>query len=160
MESEKNNLRWVGLSVLVFLADRISKFYIVQDLVVGLPKPVMPYLNFSLTYNKGTAFGMLNQGASWQFWLLSGVAILFCVAALIWLYRLPKSKNWEASAVALVLGGAIGNVWDRFAFGRVIDFIDFYIRSWHFATFNVADAAITVGAIMLMGELFFMKEKS
>lgn len=158
MKKQNNNLRWIVLSIVVFLVDWLSKYYVAHHLAMGEPVSVLPFLNVMLAFNKGTAFSLLNQGATWQFWLLTGIAVVVSLTILIWLSQLSRQENWRACALALILGGAIGNVWDRIAYGHVIDFVDFHIGNWHFATFNIADAAITIGAIMLILEMFSNKK--
>lgn|SRR3990167_11386595 len=158
MKGKRKNLYWVILSLLIVLCDQVAKHYVIHHLVPGEPRSVLPMLNVMLAYNKGTAFSLLSQGAHWQYYFLTGIAIAVSVMVLIWLIQLPNSQRWAACALSLILGGAIGNVWDRFLYGYVIDFIDFHTQHWHFATFNIADAAITVGAMMLIGEMLFSKK--
>ncbi len=160
MQRKRKNLYWVILSLLVVLGDQVAKYYVMHHLVLGEPRSVLPVLNMMLAYNKGTAFSLLSQGAHWQYYFLTGVAIAVSAMVLVWLIQLPYHQRWAACALSLILGGAIGNVWDRFLYGYVIDFIDFHIQHWHFATFNIADAAITVGAIMLIGEMLLSNVSS
>ena len=153
----RNSLPWCLLSLLVFLIDRVSKYYVSHFFLFGEPRPLIPYLNIMLVYNKGTAFSLLNQGKVWEFWFLTLIALFVSLMVLIWLVRLPRQAYWRACALSLILGGALGNIWDRISLGYVIDFIDVHFKNYHFATFNIADAAITVGAILLVLEAFSQK---
>lgn len=141
------------------------------QLEMGEIIPVMPHLNWSLAYNYGAAFNMLGDQGGWQRWFFAILAIVVSIMIVIWIRKLKEHESWTAIALALVLGGAVGNLIDRVMYGRVIDFIDFYVDwnlfflskwndgFWHFATFNVADMAITVGATVLVIMSLFHKEE-
>lgn len=150
--------KWLILSALVIGLDLFSKHEIVERFNVGQVKPLLPFLNLTLAYNRGTAFSLLNQGAHWQFWFLTGIALVVSVAILYYLFKGTEKDQWQNLSLSLILGGALGNVWDRLTLGVVVDFIDFHIGHWHFATFNIADAAITLGAAILVFEMLFKKE--
>ena len=113
----------------------------------------------TLKYNTGAAFGFLANETGWQKLFFCSVAVFMSVALSVWLFRLSKDMRWTAFALALIIGGALGNLWDRLFLGYVIDYIDFYIKSSHFATFNLADSAISVGAGMLIIEAVFFKRR-
>ncbi|MFW2439170.1 MAG: signal peptidase II [Arenicellales bacterium] len=138
------------LVLLVVIVDQLSKFLAEEFLVFHQPVAIIPYLNFTLAYNTGAAFSFLHQAGGWQNTFFIVVAILMSVVLLIFLYRTPRKDLQLAVALWLVLGGAIGNVIDRIRLQKVVDFIDFYIGQWHFATFNVADMAISIGAFLLI----------
>ncbi len=147
-----NQLRWLWLTAFVFLLDQGSKWLIQQNFVLGQNKTLLPFLNLTLTYNSGAAFGFLNQSAGWQNWLFVAIALGVSGLILYLLKQLSRNENWIACGLALILGGAIGNVFDRFVSGYVTDFIDFHTRGWHFASFNLADTAINIGiAAWLIG---------
>jgi signal peptidase II len=148
---------WVAV-VLVVL-DQLTKYWAVSTLTFAEPVAVMPYLNWTLAYNYGAAFSFLADMGGWQRWFFSGLALIVSVVFVVWLYRLPKGLTAEVWGINLILGGAIGNVIDRLLEGRVTDFIDFYIGTWHYATFNIADMAISVGAALLIFSEFFLKPK-
>lgn len=150
MTHPKNNLSWCWLSLLVIILDQASKYAIAHHLTLYQSKPILPFFNLTLLHNTGAAFSFLSQQPSLALWVFSAIAILMSIALVIWLYRLPTNQAWSASALALVLGGALGNVIDRLLRSYVIDFLDFYYQHWHFAAFNLADAAITIGAAMLL----------
>ncbi|MDD9824410.1 MAG: signal peptidase II [Gammaproteobacteria bacterium] len=146
-------MRWLWLSLAVVVLDRASKVLAEQWLGPGGAMPLLPGLRLALGYNAGAAFGILSDAGGWQRWFLSGCSLLVCALILLWLRRLPPSPARLPCALALVFGGAAGNLYDRLAYGRVVDFIDLYLRHWHWPAFNVADAAITVGAALLFLDL-------
>lgn len=146
----------VGL--LVLLLDQLSKIFILPLIDAGQSIKILPFLNFNLAHNYGAAFGILSQESGWQRWLFVAVAVLVSIILLLWAKRL-SSKDWGLTiAIGLLLGGAWGNMLDRIWRGTVIDFIDFYIRDWHWYLFNVADAGICVGAVLLLWFSFTYKQ--
>jgi signal peptidase II len=112
--------------------------------------PITPFLNITLAHNTGAAFSFLGSAGGWQQYLFTSIAIIVSIVMVIWIYRLPSSDRWTAYALALIIGGALGNLGDRVMLGYVVDFIDFYVGTWHFAAFNLADSAICVGAGILL----------
>ena len=154
----KKNLQWCWLSGVILLLDQLSKYAITASLLPYQPKAILPFFNLTLMYNKGAAFGFLAQHPSAALWIFSAIAVAMSVIIIRWLYRLPQGQHWQACALALVLGGALGNVIDRFTHGHVIDFLDFYYKTWHFAAFNIADSAISIGAVMLLLQILFGKQ--
>ncbi len=161
-------LKYIWITFVVVFIDQITKWMAEANLELGGESyKIIPHLNFSLAYNEGAAFGFLD-GARWFFVIL---AVVVTVAILIWLAKLSKSEKWTAVGLALVLGGAVGNGIDRLLHGKVIDFIDvyadwnvFFLTKWndglsHFATFNVADIAINIGAVILIAISLFSKEE-
>lgn len=153
-------LKWLWLSLAVVVLDQLTKYWAVSALPLYTPVAVMPSLNLTLTRNTGAAFSLLNDAGGWQRWLFIGLALLVSTAIVVWLRRLRPGQGWWACALALVAGGAVGNVIDRLAHGYVIDFIDVYYRHWHWPAFNLADSAITVGAAMLVIEGLFGGRRS
>lgn len=145
--------RWWRIALSVFIADQASKYAAVKYLP-GRDVAVMPLLNFVLAYNTGAAFGFLNRASGWQNVFFIGIAVVVSIVIVRMLRQLKPGQSWIAVALMLVLGGALGNLLDRLRFGYVVDFIDFYIGSWHWYTFNVADSAITCGAILLALDAF------
>ena len=141
---------WIFLSILIFALDRITKMLVMQHLQFNEPVNILPFFNLFFTYNTGAAFGFLNNASGWQELLFSGIAVMVGVLLVIWLFRIDAKYIWLKTALSLILGGTLGNLYDRMAYHHVIDFLDFYFRQWHYATFNLADAAICIGAIMLM----------
>jgi signal peptidase II len=152
-------LKTLWIAVLVIVIDHITKYLAVSNLTFGEPVPVIDHLNWTLAYNYGAAFSFLADSGGWQRWFFVGLAFVMTAFMLWWLKKLPAKITTEVVALNLVIGGAIGNVIDRILEGRVTDFIDFYIGTWHYATFNIADVAISLGAVLLIiYELFFRKE--
>lgn len=142
-------LSWLWLSVLVIALDRISKIWMVQHLALHEPVRILPVFNLTLAYNTGAAFSFLHNASGWQNWFLGGLAVVVSLFVLFWLAKLPARQRWLDAALCLVLGGALGNAWDRVLYHYVIDFLSFHLDGWYFAIFNLADSAICIGAFML-----------
>ncbi len=142
---------WLWLSALVFVADQVTKWWIVQRFELFEVRPVWPVLELTRLHNTGAAFSLLAQAGGWQRWFFVGLAGAVSVGIVWWLWTLPRRGHpWLAVGLALVLGGALGNVVDRLTHGHVIDFLHFHWQQWYYPAFNVADIAITTGAIMLI----------
>lgn len=150
--AQQGCLRWLWLALVILVLDQGTKILAEQMLVAREPVPVLPSLNLYLTYNTGAAFSFLRDAGGWQRWLFVALSIGVGAFIGIWLARLPRDHAWLACALALVLGGAMGNLVDRLfrPDGAVVDFIDVYYGTWHWPAFNVADSAISVGAVMLV----------
>ena len=149
------------LAVIVLL-DQLTKTYITRHFGEFEFRTVLPILDITRMHNVGAAFSFLASASGWQRWLFIGLALCVSVAIIVWLCRLPRGTNvFLAAGLALVLGGALGNVIDRIRLGHVIDFIHFHWDRAYFPAFNVADSAITVGAAcLLLDALFDSKRKS
>jgi len=143
-------LKWLWLSGLVIALDQSSKWLAERLLVPGQPIPVLPCFNLTLLYNTGAAFSFLAQAGGWQRWFFLLLSLTISLVLVIWIGRLQRGQTLLALALSLILGGAVGNLIDRVVHGHVIDFIDLYYNHWHWPAFNVADSAITVGAILLV----------
>jgi signal peptidase II len=141
------NVYWLWLTVLTLLLDQISKQLVVKNMDWYDVKPLLPHLNLVHLRNTGAAFSMFSEASPLLF---VGIGIAVSVGILIWMRRNPQGQTLVAIALALIMGGALGNVIDRVTRGHVVDFIDFYVGSWHFAAFNVADSAISVGAALML----------
>ena len=146
--------KWAWVAILVIVVDQLSKFLAEYYLELYQPVAIIPFLNFTLAYNTGAAFSFLHQAGGWQNTFFIVIALLMSLVLLVMLYRTPRKDIQFALALWLVLGGAIGNVIDRLRLQKVVDFIDFYIGEWHFATFNIADIAISIGAFLLIMDSF------
>ncbi len=147
-------LKWLLLTGLVIILDVITKGMASENLQLHQPVNIFPGFNFTLMHNSGAAFSFLSDASGWQRWFFSTVAIVVSVAIVVWLARLQKGQAWLAVGLAMILGGALGNVWDRLSLGYVIDFIDVYVGNAHWPAFNIADSAITVGAGILIYDSF------
>lgn len=143
-------LPWLALSLIIFIADQITKYYANTLLDLHVPNAIWPSFNLTLVYNKGAAFSFLSDASGWQRWFFIVLGTIIAVVIIKWLRDLPRHEKWYAMALALVLGGAFGNVCDRIFIGYVIDFIDVYYAGYHWPVFNIADSAISVGAVMLV----------
>ena len=160
-EETGSKLRWLWLAVLVIVLDLGSKAMATAMLTYGNPVPVMPLFNLTLLHNTGAAFSFLADAAGWQRWLFAAIAVVVSVVLCVWLSRLDRSKRLEAVALALILGGALGNLYDRVVLGHVIDFIlVHWQQDWFFPAFNIADSAISVGAACLILDMFVGKKSS
>ena len=142
--------RWLWLSFCVIILDQITKYFALAQLSGRPPVEILPFFNFVLVFNSGAAFGFLNDAGGWQNIFFITLASIVSVIFVMMITRLKPSELQLALAFSLVLGGAVGNLIDRFAYGYVVDFLDFYYGSWHFPAFNVADSAISVGAVLLI----------
>ncbi len=143
-------LKWLIISVVVIVLDQLTKHSASQELVLYHAIPVFPGFNLTLMHNTGAAFSFLSQAGGWQRWFFITLAIVISIAILIWMHSVPANKRWLPAALAFVLGGAIGNLIDRINHGYVVDFIEVYYKNYYWPAFNIADSAITIGAIMLI----------
>jgi signal peptidase II len=141
---------WLGIAFIVILVDQLSKITITKLFGLGEDKVITSFFNLTLAYNRGAAFSFLSNQGGWQRYFFTGIAIA-AVALIIWLLRRHAGQRMFCWALALIMGGAIGNAVDRLLYGHVIDFLDFHWASWgHFPAFNIADSAITIGAILFI----------
>jgi len=147
-------LKWLWLTLLAVLLDQGSKLTIDATMRLYESIPIAPYFNLTYVHNTGAAFSFLSEAGGWQRWFFSGLALTISVAITIWLAKLQKHEHLLAAALALILGGAVGNLIDRVAYGYVIDFIDVYYGNAHFPAFNIADAAINLGVFLMLAESF------
>ncbi|WOD12144.1 signal peptidase II [Pseudomonas sp. NyZ704] len=151
------SLRWLALSALIIALDLLSKWFADTNLQMYQQVPVIDGLfSFTLAYNPGAAFSFLANAGGWQRWFFVAIAVGVSGMLIVWLARLPRQKIMEPLALALILGGALGNLYDRIVHGHVVDFIlVHWQQSWFFPAFNIADSAITVGAALLILDMFF-----
>lgn len=156
----RSGLFWLWISALVIVLDLVSKWLAESSLNLYQQVPVIDGLfSFTLAYNPGAAFSFLSDAGGWQRWFFIAVAFAVSVMLIVWLSRLTREKWLEPIALALILGGALGNVYDRIVHGHVVDFIlVHWQQSWYFPAFNIADSAITVGAVMLIVDMFWPKK--
>jgi signal peptidase II len=141
---------WLGIAFIVILCDQLSKILVQKLFSYGEEKTITAFFNLVLAYNKGAAFSFLSNESGWQRYFFTAIGVV-AVGFIIYLLRRHAGQRLFCWALALIMGGAIGNVIDRVAYGHVIDFLDFHLASWgHFPAFNVADSAITLGAFMFI----------
>lgn len=149
--------RWLWVAIVVFGLDRFTKYIAEAYLNAYTELPIFPGFNLTLSYNKGAAFSFLDQAPGWQTWFFGSIAILVTIGIIIWLSRLSARDRWVSIALSLVVGGALGNLWDRINYGQVTDFIQLYVSHYYWPVFNVADSAVCVGAFMLFVSSFFKR---
>lgn len=150
-------VRWLWLAVIVVIVDLVSKFVVISRFRLGESVDLLPFFNLYYARNYGAAFSSFMG----QRWALAAVAVTITIVLIVMMYRSLASAKWSNCAFALIIGGALGNLFDRLYHGFVVDFFDFYIGDWHYPTFNVADCAICIGAVMVVLEGFiFKKEKT
>ena len=148
--STSNSLTpWLGIAAIVIALDQLTKITITRLFTFGESLPVTSFFNLVLAYNKGAAFSFLAEQAGWQRYFFTGISIA-ATLFILYLLRRHAGRRLFCWALALILGGAIGNLIDRIIYGHVIDFLDFHVLNWHWPAFNVADSAICIGAILFV----------
>jgi signal peptidase II len=147
-------LKWLWLSLLALILDQASKLAVDGAMRLYESIPVMPGFNLTYVHNTGAAFSFLSHAGGWQRWFFTALAVTISIGITVWLSKLHKHEALLAAALSLILGGAVGNLIDRLAYGYVIDFLDVYYQDWHWPAFNIADSAITLGVILMMAETF------
>jgi signal peptidase II len=150
--NKSGGLKWLWLAALVIAADRLTKALIVASFAPGEALPITGFMSLVLAYNPGVAFSVLAGAPDWTRWLLAAIAVVASVF-LTWMLKRGGSRTLCAG-LALILGGALGNLWDRIVIGKVVDFLLFHYGAWSWPAFNVADSAITVGAALLILDSF------
>ena len=172
-EKPETMLKWLWLTLLVVILDQVSKQAAVNLLAMHESQAFLPFFNFTLTYNKGAAFSFLSSAGGWQRWFFTVLAIGVSIFIFFWIKKLSSKEKLLAISLSLILGGAIGNVIDRSLYGYVIDFIDWFYtsneclplfysinqRTCHWPTFNIADSAIFLGAVLIILQALFSKEE-
>lgn len=149
----------LAIALAILAVDLLTKRWVESSLFFGQQIPITSFFNLILAYNSGAAFSFLSDAGGWQRWFLSSIAV---GASVFIVYLLHKNKDQKLLCLSLsmILGGALGNLWDRITLGHVVDFLDFYVGNYHWPAFNVADAAIVVGAGLLIIESFQNKDGS
>ena len=141
---------WYALALSVLIADQATKALASKELLYAVPQEVFFWLNMTLHHNQGAAFSFLSDAGGWQRWFFAVLAVAVSATLVVWLRQLNQQQRWLALGLSLVLGGAIGNLVDRLRLGYVVDFISVHYDTWYFPTFNIADAAISVGAALIV----------
>jgi signal peptidase II len=157
--SQRQALKWFAIAAVVAVLDLLTKLAVLSSLAPGERMPLTGFLNLVLVFNKGAAFSFLAAQPGWQTPLFAAIAIGASgfIAWLIW--RQPE-KTLFCSGLALILGGALGNLYDRLVYGHVVDFVDLHVAGWHWPAFNLADSGISVGAVILIIESFVQREEA
>lgn len=153
-------LRWLWISLLVIVLDLGSKYLADTQLTYANPVALLPVFDLTLLYNTGAAFSFLASAGGWQRWLFVAIAMGMSAFLLHWMWRTPKSQRWLGVGLALVLGGALGNLYDRTVHGHVVDFISLHWAGYYFPAFNIADCAITLGTIALLVDMPFSRNNT
>ena len=159
MAAKQNGLMWLLLTAVVLVVDWATKTYVVNVMTLGQTIDILPVFNITYVHNPGAAFSFLSDAGGWQRWFLSAIAVVISVLLLWWLKNLPAGSKRLGCAYALVLAGALGNLYDRVVYGHVIDFIHVYYQNWHYPKFNIADCAICIGAALLLIDAFKSSSK-
>jgi signal peptidase II len=153
-------LRFLWISVVAFVLDQWSKYAVLDSMNLYQSIEVLPFFNLTHVHNYGAAFSFLSSAGGWQRWFFTAIAIGISVVILWWLKQSPRSQKLLPVAFSFILGGALGNVYDRLVHGYVIDFLDFYVNNWHWPAFNIADSAIFIGAALLIVDMLKNGDKN
>ena len=154
------SLRWYGVAVLVVLLDQYTKELASTALDYGRPVEVWSWFNLTLQHNTGAAFSFLSDAGGWQRYFFSALAIAISAVLSRWLYVMPREQRLLALSLGLIMGGALGNLWDRLVLGYVVDFISVHYKGHYFPAFNIADAAISIGAALMIFDSLFASDDS
>ncbi|WP_421866899.1 signal peptidase II [Motiliproteus sp.] len=155
---KQSGLGWLWLALLVLVLDQASKQLADAMLEYARPVTLLPVFDLTLLYNKGAAFSFLSDQGGWQRWFFSAVALGVGGYLLYWLSRTPRTQRLLCVSLTLILGGALGNLIDRLLLGHVIDFISLHWQQYYYPAFNIADCAITVGAVLLIWDALFLEQ--
>lgn len=156
---KSTGLRWLWLALVVLVVDLGSKQWVMTHFQLGESLPLIPFFNLTYAHNPGAAFSFLADKDGWQRWFFAVIALAITAALLVMMYRSSASQKLNNIAYAMIIGGAVGNLTDRLVHGYVIDFVDFYINNWHYPIFNIADAGICIGALLIVLEGFFVSSE-
>ncbi|HET8903805.1 MAG TPA: signal peptidase II [Saccharospirillum sp.] len=150
---------WLLIAVAVVALDLWTKSLATQMLQYGRPVEILPVLDFTLLHNRGAAFSFLSSAGGWQRWVFTVIALAVSIVLVVWTLQLKPHERWLSVTLPLILGGALGNLYDRLTLGYVVDFVHFHWQGRYFPAFNIADAAITVGAIMMIIDAFWLQPR-
>ncbi|PIE20516.1 MAG: signal peptidase II [Neptuniibacter caesariensis] len=153
------SLIWLRLALAVVIVDLGTKYLADTFLVYADPNPILPFFDLTLLYNKGAAFSFLADAGGWQRWFFVAIAAVVSVVLVVWLQRTQRKVWWLGLGLSLILGGALGNLYDRAVMGYVVDFLSFHYGNYFFPAFNLADSAITVGATIMLLDMLFLEGK-
>jgi signal peptidase II len=157
--TNKSSLQWLWITAIFLIIDQISKQWVAGSMDLYQSINILPFFNITYAQNHGAAFSFLADQGGWQRWFFTSIAAIASIVFLVWLKRTPKEQYILAASLACMLSGALGNLIDRLLFGYVIDFLDFYVKGYHWPTFNVADSIIFVGAALMIIDSF-MQDKA
>lgn len=152
--------RWYVLAALIVVLDQYTKGLASTQLQYGRPEVIFPWFNLTLQHNTGAAFSFLSDAGGWQRYFFSVISLVISAVLVVWLYVMSRGEWLLALSLGLILGGALGNLWDRVALGYVVDFISVHYDRHYFPAFNVADSAITVGAACMLFDSFVTRSEA
>ncbi len=150
---------WFVLAFLIILFDQWTKNLVVASLELNQREAITSFFNLTHRYNYGIAFSIFDNIDGGQRWPLSALAFVVSIALIVWIFRIGKKTTFEVCGLALILGGAIGNLYDRVVLGYVVDFIEVYYQTYYWPAFNIADSAICIGAGLILIDAFQSKSK-
>ena len=150
-------LPWFAVAAAIVLADRVTKLLVLDSFAPGERLPITGFFNMVLVFNKGAAFSFLAGASGWQTPVFAAISSIASLVIIVLILR-NTSNRMLCVALALILGGALGNLWDRLQWGHVVDFLDFHAAGWHWPAFNVADSGISIGAVLLILESFVRRD--
>ena len=145
---------WYLLALIIITLDQLSKHWIQSNFELYERLPLLSFLDFTLVYNEGAAWSFLSDAGGWQRWLFTAISLVVSVVLVVWMARLQANQYLLFIALTLILGGAVGNLIDRVLLGKVVDFVLVYYRDWYFPAFNVADAALSLGTVFMLLDIF------
>ena len=145
---------WYLIALIVLVLDQLTKTWVIAEFYLGQREIITSFFNLVHVHNYGAAFSFLSDAGGWQRWFFAALSAVVSAVIVVWISRLPKTRWIEGLALALILGGALGNLYDRLVLGYVVDFLDFHWSGSHFPAFNVADSGITMGAVLLILDMF------
>jgi len=151
------NSRWLLISLMVILLDQLTKSWVVAHLIPFQPFTIFSFFDLLLSFNTGAAWSFLDHAGGWQQWLFGGIAGVVSLLIILFLFRQNPRQILAAVSLSFILGGALGNLYDRITRGYVVDFLHFHLHDWSFAIFNIADTAITIGAGLMVIDLFLSR---
>lgn len=154
-----SGLRFLWLAALAIILDQWSKHAVMDSITLYQSVQVTSFFNLTHTRNYGAAFSFLSDSGGWQRWFFTIIAIVVSIVIIRWLKATPKAQVMLPIAFSMILGGAIGNLYDRLVYGYVVDFLHLYYQQWHWPVFNIADSAICAGAFLLIVDMFKNKDK-
>lgn len=150
---------WLLIAAVVVALDLWTKSLATQMLQYGRPVEILPVLDFTLLHNRGAAFSFLSSAGGWQRWVFTIIALAVSIVLVVWTLQLKPHERWLSVTLPLILGGALGNLHDRLTLGYVVDFVHFHWQGRYFPAFNIADAAITAGAIMMIIDALWLQPR-
>lgn len=153
------SLKWLWVTIVVVALDYFTKQWITAEFAYAESKVILPIFNLTLLHNTGAAFSFLANAGGWQRWFFTGIAVVVSTVIFVWMAKLKPQDRWLLVALSLILGGALGNLYDRLVYGYVIDFLHFHWDEHFFPAFNLADTAISIGAFMMIVDALFLAPK-